>query len=304
MNKIISALACLAVGAVLASCSLLNGNGPVLRRDKTPEKPAVETPAPDSQQAERPGQQQAQTQTKPEAERPAKPASNSKLAGKLEGEWFILKAGSYEINVEEMPYVYFEEAKGRFYANDGCNIVNGDFTLSGDNMTFGNTLSTRKSCPGVLFAPAITKALSGSAKIDLQDKGQETMMTMKNSAGATLMTLTRHNLAPLNGQWLVKQIGEQKIDDENVNVFLDLAEMTTHGNTGCNFFNGTIVVNPRLTNSISFAQMGTTMRLCPDSDVEMAMMVALEQATAYHLDGNKLRLLDPSGATLMVLARE
>ncbi|MDE7376418.1 MAG: META domain-containing protein [Muribaculaceae bacterium] len=300
MNKIISALASVALCAVFASCSLLNGNGLVIRKDKTPEKPAVEASASDSQKADRPGQ----TQTQTEPERPSKPASVSKLAGKLEGEWYILKAGSYEITAEESPYVYFEEDKGRFYANDGCNIINGDYTLSGDNVTFGNTLSTRKSCPGVLFAPAITKALSGSVKIDLQDKGQETMMTMKNAAGSTLMTLTRHNLSALNGQWYVMQIGEQKIDDENVNVFLDMGEMTTHGNTGCNFFNGTIVVNPHLTNSISFAQMGTTMRLCPDSDVEMAMMVALEQATVYHLDGHKLRLLDPSGTTLMVLERK
>lgn len=296
MNKLISALASVALGAVLASCSLLNGNGTIIRKDKpTSAKPDVgDTNVGAS------ADRSAQT----EKDRPGKPAQSSKLAGKLEGEWYILKAGSYEINVEEMPYVYFEEAKGRFYANDGCNVINGDFTLSGDKLTFGNTLSTMKNCPGVLFAPSIAKALSGSVKIDVQDKGQESMMTMKNSAGATLMTLTRHNLGPLNGQWLVKQIGEEKIDDENVNLFLDLNDMTTHGNTGCNFFNGTIVVNPRLTNSISFAQMGTTMRLCPDSDVEMAMMVALEQATAYRLDGKKLHLLDPSGATLMTLARD
>lgn len=280
--------------AVLASCSLLQGNGPVIRKDKTPSKPAVEAGAPESG-VEHPGHT-----------RPDKAGPDKKNVGKIDGEWYILKAGSYEINVEEAPYVYFEEAKGQFYANDGCNVINGDFVLAGDRLTFGNTLSTMKSCPGVLFAPSIAKALGGSGpvKIDLHDKGQETVMTMKNSAGATLMTLTRHNLVPLNGQWYVKQIGEQKVNDDNVNLFLDLVDMTLHGNTGCNFFNGAIVVNPRLTNSISFGQMGTTMRLCPDNDVEMVMMVALEQTTTYRLDGKKLSLLDPSGAVLMVLARK
>lgn len=310
MNKLISALASVALGAVFASCSLLNGNGPIIRKDKTPAKPAVE--AADTVVSKRPGQapaRPAQTGTeRPGAERPAKPVSNSKLAGKLEGKWYILKAGTHEVNTEEeWPYVYFEEAKGRFYANDGCNVINGGYALANDDkLTFDHTLSTKMYCPDVVYSSSIDHALggSGAVKIDLQDKGQETVMTMKDAAGVTLMTLARHNLGPLNGQWFVKQIGEQKIDDENVNIFLDLSEMTTHGNTGCNFFNGAIVVDPRLTNSISFAQMGATMRLCPDSDVEMAMMVALEQATAYRLDGDKLFVLDSAGSTLMTLARE
>lgn len=317
MNKLISSLAVAALCALLASCSVLNNGIQLLQKPFSSARPSAENvesgkpdTKPESTQIEATKTEKPVKPVKTEKpEKPVKiekPSANSKFAGKLDGEWYILKAGNYEITSEDSPYVYFEEASDRFYASDGCNIINGDFTISGeDKVSFDNTLSTMKSCPGILYSSSITKALGGSnpVKIELQDIGQETMMTMKSSAGATLMTLCRHNLAPLNGQWFVKQIGEQKIDDENINLFLDLSEMTTHGNTGCNFFNGSIIVNPRTTNSISFAQMGTTMRLCPDNDVEMAMMVALEQTTSYHIDGNKLRLLDNDGTTLMTLHR-
>lgn len=297
MNKLISALASIAAAMVLASCSIINGDGPVFRRDKTP-KPIEQTT-----QKQEDKQPDAAAQT-PEQKRPV--ASDSKLTGKLDGQWFITKAGSHAVVAEESPYVYFEEVTGKFYANDGCNVINGSFSCSGDKVNFTHAISTKMSCPDVVFASSIDRALGreNPVKIELQDKGQGTVMTMKNNAGSAIMTLCRINQEQLNGQWYVKEIGEQKVDDENVNIFLDFADMSTHGNTGCNFFNGKIVINPSIVNSVSFTQMGATMRLCPDSGIEMAMMVALEQATAYRLDGGKLLLLDSAGKTLMTLARK
>ena len=109
----------------------------------------------------------------------------------------------------------------------------------------------------------------------------------------------------LNGAWAIISAEGKSIDDEEANLFIDIAELKVHGNTGCNYFNGTIYIDPSRSNAIDFSNMGLTRMACPKSDQERAIMVSLEtaaSAVAGKKDGTAL-LLDAKGKELMKLRR-
>ena len=174
-------------------------------------------------------------------------------------------------------------------------------------MVFSNTLSTMKYCADVPYADAIGAALNGQERLTAESYrlGQDTYLYLKNAAGKTVLTLRRHNMEFLNGNWLVTSINGKQIDDEECNIFIDIAELKTHGNTGCNYFNGDIYIDPGATNAIDFSNMGVTKMACPKTAQETAMLVALEEATTAIAgkNDNTVLLLDRNGKQVMTLKR-
>ena len=142
----------------------------------------------------------------------------------------------------------------------------------------------------------------------MEKKGRETYLYFLRSGSAAsstpVLTLRRHNMESLSGQWQVKEVNGVKDGADEANIFFDIPELRVHGNTGCNYFNGEIRIDPNRRNSISFSQMGVTGRLCENSEFETAMLVALEQVSTYSLSGDNLELLDLSGRKLMTLHRD
>lgn len=228
----------------------------------------------------------------------------------VEGEWIIIEAGGKKVVQDgDMPYVIFSDVDSRFYANNGCNGINGDFAYDTEEatLTFSDVLSTMASCPDIPYQHDISVVLNDgvTVKTRIESKGQESYMYITSKSDDKLMTLRRHNMEVLNGQWDVKEINGKKIDVNGLNIFLDLPELSVHGNTGCNYFNGKIEVDPFAASSISFTNMGVTMRMCENSDLERKMLVALEQVTAYKLkDHDTLQLVGSDGKCLMTLKRD
>lgn len=224
------------------------------------------------------------------------------------GQWTVASVGKVTINAEDdTPYVNFDE-KGRFYASDGCNIINGDYALRSDGtLTFSHVLSTMKYCPDIEYSALIASMLgeNTSTAVDCRQIGAETYLYFKNKAGNVMMTLRRHNMEFLNGNWLVTAIDGKKINDEEVTVFIDIPELKIHGNTGCNFFNGDIYIDPQTSNAIDFSNMGLTRMACPKAGRESAMLVALETtrtAIAGKNDDTVL-LINGKGKEVMTLKR-
>lgn len=300
-----------ALALLMSSCSLFKGVNNVFTGDQGKESAQVqeETVLADATSEESPSATVPTYAPAPKPEKKQPAASNmSSTASFLEGEWIIVHAGKYKIAVdEEMPYINFDFKNNRFYASNGCNILNGDFKLvNNKEIAFSSVLSTSMACPDVPFQGSIADVLKDGSKVQLkaETKGQESYLELYK-AGSKVMTLRRTNMDKLNGKWLVAMIGEEKIENESVNVFFDIPELLVHGNTGCNYFNGVILVDPAIANSISFAQMGVTMRLCENSDIERAMLVALEEVASYHVKSNNvIQLKDSDGKTLMTLKRE
>lgn len=232
-----------------------------------------------------------------------RPVSNSLL----NGEWIIIQAGEYSIQQDEgMPYIIFSDKEGRFYASNGCNTLNGDFKFKSNKyITFDHVLSTMMLCSDIGYESEISSVLRDgntvNAKIEKVDN--ESYMTLYNSSNKFVMRLRRHNLEVINGQWAVSEIEGEEVDGDEVNVFFDIPELSIHGNTGCNYFNGVVVIDPNVPSGISFAQMGVTQKACPNQEIERLMLVGLEETYSYVLKGNNLYLKDADGKTRIKLLR-
>lgn len=235
------------------------------------------------------------------------PAKPSKLAESIAGQWNIAQAGVLTIDVDDMPYIFFEPSTGRFYANNGCNTLNGTFTVNDNGMIeFSDVLSTMRYCPDVPYELAINAVIVDNhlSRMEVAQLGAETVIDLVDAAGKTTMRLSRGELDFLNGHWSVESINGLENLEAPADIFFDLPELKLHGNTGCNYFNGDIYLDHRVSGGIDFSNMGLTRMACPYTTQETAMMVALEQ-TAAAIDGDNGRamLVDSQGRELMTLKR-
>lgn len=263
----------------LSSCSLINKNvdGNTAQQQYVPVEPKAST------------------------------TSNSTLAKNMDGEWTIIQVGKVKVAVEEdIPYLTFSADEHRFYSSNGCNILNGSYTVDANNVKFSNVMATMKYCQGIPFEQGISDVLKDGVTVKAMIKkiGNESYMYFNDNNGKALMTLVRHNLQFLNGQWLVTAINGKHINDEEANVFIDMSSLKIHGNTGCNYFNGDILVNPNEANSISFSGMGVTRMACPKTDQERTMLVALEEAASVvRVNANTVAFANGAGKQVLTLTR-
>ena len=226
----------------------------------------------------------------------------------LAGQWVIFQVGSTTIDRDEdMPYIIFDTTDKAFYANNGCNTLNGSYTINQDGrMSFHNVLSTMRLCPDVEFEGQINEVISEKAPVRyaVEKVGNESFFEFLDKNGKALMRMRRGDIGFLNGQWDVESIrGLEKLEVP-ANIFFDLTEKTLHGNTGCNIVNGDIYMDHRMANAIDFSNMLTTRMACPYDTQQTAMLVALEETASVISDGrDKAMLLDANGQTLMTLRR-
>lgn len=225
------------------------------------------------------------------------------------GRWLIAAVDAHTIVAEDdAPYIDFEQGSGRFYGSDGCNILNGDYLLRSDgSMVFSHVLSTMKYCPDEEYSALIGRYINDESRLYVDTKriGQDTYLYLRSADDKVVMTLRRHNMEFLNGNWQVTSIDGRPIDDEECNIFFDIPELKVHGNTGCNFFNGTIYIDPNRSNALDLSNMATTRMACNKGDQEMRMMVALE-STSTAIAGNQdntVLLLNAAGKEMMTLKR-
>lgn len=308
MIKELILILCAAATLTIASCSTLTGKGntivanPADGKDISSPNNTAQTPSADTTRNPTDTQHNATSRNEP----------NVRLAQQLNGEWIIIEAGKHKIvRDEDMPYINFSATEGKFYASNSCNILNGTFSALNDSeITFTNILSTRKFCQDNDFQYLIDEVIRDGARVYTQftKSGNETLLHLTTTPnGQPLLTLRRHNLEKINGQWNVTRLNGKKVKISDANIFFDITELTVHGNTGCNFFNGLLRIDPAIPNAISFSGMAVTGRLCENTEFEMAMLVALEEAHTYRISGHgrsaTLILLDHNGHEIMHLVR-
>lgn len=238
---------------------------------------------------------------------PTPTAGTTDLSKALSGEWVITAVGKTIIKQDDdIPYVTFSPSEKRFYANNGCNIINGSYELSPTGMlSFSNVLSTMRYCPQAQYDALINKVLNDGclALVKFETIGNEAYLTLWTDH-QNLMTLRRANMDFLNGNWRITEVNGNPIDDDEANIFFDIAEKKIHGNTGCNYFNGDIFFDPEVANSIALSNMGVTRMMCPKIDQERAMLVALEEANTVIRGGDDTAiLLNASGKQVITLRR-
>ena len=226
----------------------------------------------------------------------------------LSGEWLMVQVGANTLDRDEdMPYIIFDKS-GRFYANDGCNTVNGNWSLGADDrFTFKALMMTRRYCPDQDIQHTIATVLNEGTPVQatFSEVGTESYIDLAGSSGKTVVRLRRANIDFLNGEWEIVAVNGTSINQEApADIFFDIAERKVHGNTGCNYFNGEIYLDHRQSNAIDLSKMGVTRMACPYTEQETALMVALEETTTARSGGkNTAMLLSADGRELVMLRR-
>ncbi len=296
MNKTIRKISSIAAAVILtAACSTSCG---------TMKKTSGQTETSTSKKAKESSSSKKTTDGKT-----TKVTASAELAEKISGEWQIIKAGNTVLPItDEMPYINFDPTENRFYASDGCNIINGDFTATTEgNVIFQHVLSTLRMCPEIENQEAISGVMQDNKSYTVvlsksATTPDVTILTLRNPQNKDVLTMRRSDMSFLNGYWQVVKIGDKSYDNTEMNLFFDIPAMKVHGNTGCNYFNGDIYTDPKVGASLNFGQMGVTRMACYDQGVESSMLVALEQVTSARPDSNGNALLnDSNGTTLIVL---
>ena len=308
MKKIAFIAAISAMAIMGAGCSVIQPNKSKYPKTMSGAAATQVSPAPAEQPTVAPGPESQATDSAAANPNVAMLTMNTRLARDLGGQWSIVMVNGVTIDRDEdMPYITFEPSSAAFYANNGCNTLNGAYSVdANDVVTFYNVLSTLRYCADVEFDNMINTIVTDnvSTKLRMSEVGQETFVDFLGEGGKTVMRLRRGNLEFLNGQWIVESIvGLDKLEVP-ADVFFDLTELKLHGNTGCNFVNGDIYLDHRRSNAVDFSNMGTTRMACPYTHQETAFLVALEQTASAISDGNdKVMLLDTAGKELMTLKR-
>lgn len=221
------------------------------------------------------------------------------------GEWTVYSVNNTMVTGEERPYISLDLAQNRFYGNNGCNYINGDLTvgLSGA-ISFTNMISTMKMCQDDRFQYLINLALDKVVSYWSRRSGPITFLDLKDNEGNILMILRRHNMDFLNGAWQVKEMnGIPLPESRKLTITFDTGELKTHGNTGCNIFNGEMFIDPDKTNSLQLINLSTTRAACDRADLETEMLLALEEVeTAIRNADGSIVLRSPEGKELLLLS--
>ncbi len=226
--------------------------------------------------------------------------------GDLAGEWTISSVGGHKVTGENRPYVNFSIDDNKIYGSNGCNIINGGFSVKGDNIAFENLITTMMTCPDAPYEQAINLALENSRAYSIGRKGHELYLELKNGSKQTVMVLRRHNMEFLNGAWQIEEIDGQKYDNPDMQMVLDVQELKLHGNTGCNIVNGSLIIDPDKSNSIQFNNLASTRMMCSPENMkaETACLVALESVEyAKKSRYNTVHLIDKDNKVVMIIKK-
>lgn len=96
----------------------------------------------------------------------------------------------------------------------------------------------------------------------------------------------------LNKTWAVTQIKGEDLQYPNqadVAYLFFERNMSVHGFGGCNNYSGKYDV---VGDSISFKNVGATMRLCPEQQIEDALFKAMNEAVTFKVTKSNLKLYD------------
>lgn len=234
----------------------------------------------------------------------------------LDGEWIAYQVNGEMVEGADRPYFIFESESNKageknivkMYGNDGCNIVNGTFSVTTTGLMIPNSdmISTMRLCPDAKYEMGIISALNNVARYEVNQLGEDYLLNMNAENDSTLMTLRKYDLSFINGAWTVSAINGKNVKTESkLQLIIDIPELKIHGSVGCNTMNGKIIANPDSQNAISFTDMITTRMSCPDLSTEQELILALDKTASVtpFNNGKGAQLKDKSGNSVITLTR-
>lgn len=226
----------------------------------------------------------------------------------LQGDWAILEVLGKKAVGEEPPCIMFVANENRIYGNNGCNVLNADFTAdyAAHKLSFGHIATTMKLCgQSGITDVEIGQALGMTASFKVTSADTDATLRLFDAQGNEVMMLMHRDFHFLDGTWAVEEIDGEKVKIAGMKIAIDVDEKRIHGNTGCNIINGDLETDMDTANSISFSKIGMTKMACPDSGWETRMVMALEEAVcAEKIPGaDRVALIGSNGKKVMVLKK-
>ncbi|MBR1544060.1 MAG: META domain-containing protein [Muribaculaceae bacterium] len=223
----------------------------------------------------------------------------------LYGEWNILTLKKKKVVTPTRAYIYLDFNGGRVYGNNGCNVINGTFTVNGNSMKLSNFISTETPCHSTTSERSIMKGLEEVASFKLSRLYNMDYMDLLNSRGNVVMSLRRQNLDFLNGPWIVKEINTNNVTEHNIRLVIDAVMQTIHISTGCNIISGAVNIDTSKEFAIQFEDLSPTRNSCPDrTETETDLLIALEQTElCKRINDNEMALMNNKGAIVLVITR-
>lgn len=314
----------LATVITLSGCSVLEGitgssskkvtvAEPVEQEKTTPEKPKkpVVQKTQDEKKKPKKADKKKPDTKQPVVKEPAKKSTETytvtaKDYMNLNGKWAIMSVFGEQIVADEHPEIYFEAESHRFYGNNGCNTINGSFTITGQNkILLNDVVTTMMLCPDAPFEYKINQAIGQVAAYTLTIKDQDSYLTLMSARGFALMTLHRSDNDFMDGVWKVMAInGDRMSVDEDMTLVIDIPEGRLHGVMGSNIVNGKVLVDSEQANSLQFISLISSRKSGRCQAQETALMLALENVMSWSKDGNThVVLKDGSDKEVLKLQR-
>lgn len=234
----------------------------------------------------------------------------------LNGEWNIVEINGATVLPSNMtgdyPFLNFDTSSGRLSGNSGCNRVMGSFDASAKAgvLEFGPIAGTRMACPDMTIEQNVLNALKNV-------KGYKTIGTdgniaLTNSRNRPVVVLAPRQAGSLvyalQGEWRIVEVDGKNVPaiiETTPFIAFDVQSARIHGNAGCNGFNGSFITEGTNPSSISFPATATTMKICPDMDIEDRITKSLNQIKSFKLvSESRAALYDEAGKILLLLEKQ
>lgn len=222
----------------------------------------------------------------------------------LSGEWTFITIDKKKVGTLSRPFIAFDFQENRFYGNNGCNVINGNFKCEGSTVSFSDIISTRMACDNETPEHTVMKVFNDAVELRIKEENGIQYLHMFDKKGYELAVLKAQNLVFMNGAWTVEEIDGESVTDENVKLVIDLDQLTIHGNSGCNIVNGTVYIDYGKDWGVQFQQLISTMKMCENIQTEKRLLVALELTeTCKPINDSQIALYDGKGECVAVLKR-
>lgn len=189
----------------------------------------------------------------------------------------------------------------------GCNRFNGAFTSVGNELTFEPLATTMMACqkPTMEQETSLLRMLEDSKFFAIK----EDALTLSDGDELVTLVFLAQSQQLEGTSWIIS--GYNDGAEAVVNVMSDSVSEVSFGEDGlisgtggCNRLTGEFTASE---GQLEVGTLGMTQMACPEPagvmEQEMAVVKALESATAYLVEGDSLTLSTDDGATAMLLTR-
>lgn len=231
---------------------------------------------------------------------PEQPESTQVPPASLIGAWKLTAygpAGAPTPAVEGAAAGLTFNEDGTVSGTSGCNGLGGDYSVAGNQITFGEFVSTLMACDAPIMEQedAAHKVMTGTATYEIEGD----TLTINNNDMVLVLTRGEYGTAEpsspvsLVGAWRLTSFGSagtvsSAITNENPGLTFN-EDGTVTGTSGCNEFGGNYTVEG---DQITFSEIVSTLKLCdePLMGQEEAIQQVLTDAATYQIEGNTLTI--------------